>query len=247
MVNKESTSVLELDIEKLYPDPMQPRSYLGDLSDLVRSIKRYGVIEPLVVRPSMVDGEFVIIAGERRYRAAKLAGLKRLPVVVKDVADDKAMEISLVENLHRKDLDPFEEAEGYEILRERFGYTHDEIARAVGKARSTISETISLLRIPPEIREEAYKRGIRNRSVLVEIAKLPSKKEMLDLLKKITQNNLSRSEVRKIVRQRKARKFCTVEFVSDNKDIKVALMFRNPEDEKVKKIADFLRKILELE
>src|SRR5688572_28544234 len=137
-------------IERIDPNPHQPRQVMGDLSELIASIAAKGILEPLVVRPR---GErYQIIAGERRYQAAVQAGLRELPVVVREVEDTEVIEIALIENLQRKDLTPFEEAEALEGLAEGCGYTHEDLARRLGKSRTSITESLSLAAMPDEIR-----------------------------------------------------------------------------------------------
>ncbi len=135
-------------IEKIDPSARQPRNQLGDLKDLTASIKEKGILEPILVRP--VEGRYEIIAGERRYRAAKKAGLNEIPCIEMDVEDSEAMEISLIENVQRKDLDAFEEADGLRALADIYGYNHAQVAQKIGKARSTITETINGLSPPLE-------------------------------------------------------------------------------------------------
>src|SRR6195256_80012 len=122
-------------IDQIDPNPHQPRQVMGDLSELIASIGEKGILEPLVVRPR---GErFQIVAGERRYQAAVQAGLRDLPVVVRDVDDTEVIELALVENLQRQDLTPFEEAEALHGLAENCGYTHEDLARRLGKSRTS--------------------------------------------------------------------------------------------------------------
>jgi len=140
-------------VERIKPAPEQPRLRFDEsaLESLAESIRIHGVLQPLVVRP---DGEdFVLIAGERRYLASKRAGLPSVPVVVRNVPEPAAYELSLVENLQRQDLNPVEEARAYAHLVEDFDYTHVEIANRVGKSRSAISNTLRLLELPGEILE----------------------------------------------------------------------------------------------
>ncbi|MCK4755348.1 ParB/RepB/Spo0J family partition protein [candidate division WOR-3 bacterium] len=134
------------------PNPYQPRAKIqeSEIKDLILSIKEKGVIEPLIVRRE--DEKFVLAAGERRLRAAQLAGLKEVPVVIRDLTNQELLEIGLIENLHRKDLDPIEEANAYDELNKKFGLTHDQIAALVGKDRSTITNTLRLLTLPKKIR-----------------------------------------------------------------------------------------------
>lgn len=144
----EPRRVLEVEIHRLHPNPRQPRAHFepGALEDLARSIEVNGVLQPILVRPS--DGEYEIIAGERRWRAAQKAGLHRVPVLVKEVSDDQLLELALVENLQREDLNPVEEARAYQVLVEDLGLKQEEVARRVGKERSTVANTLRLLNLP---------------------------------------------------------------------------------------------------
>jgi ParB family chromosome partitioning protein len=144
----EPRRVLEVEIHRLHPNPKQPRARFDAeaLEDLARSIQANGVLQPILVRPS--DGEYEIIAGERRWRAAQKAGLHRVPVLVKEVPDIQLLELALVENIQREDLNPVEEARAYQVLLEDLGLTQEEVARRVGKERSTVANTLRLLHLP---------------------------------------------------------------------------------------------------
>lgn len=144
-------------IQDIKPNPYQPRAKIeeSDIKDLVSSIKEKGIIEPLIVKRT--GNTFVLAAGERRLRAARFAGLKEVPVLIKDLTDQELLEIGLIENLHRKDLNPIEEALAYEELHTKFDLTHDRIAQLVGKDRSTITNALRLLNLP-----EKVKRFLRN-------------------------------------------------------------------------------------
>jgi len=183
-------------IDKLAPNPNQARTEFGDLTELIESIKEKGVLEPLLVRPSDVGGRYMIIAGERRYRASIEAGLAEVPCIELNVDDKAVAEISLIENLQRKDLTPFEEADGLQALAERFGYTHEDIAKRIGKSRSSITEALSLATMPPEVREECRRADIQSKSTLLEIGRQPTIEEMIDLAKKISSTGLTRDEAR---------------------------------------------------
>jgi ParB family chromosome partitioning protein len=184
-------------IEKLTPNPHQPRSDLGDLSDLVASIREKGVLEPLLVRPSDVGGRYMIISGERRYRASLEAGLKEVPCIELDVDDREALEIALIENLQRKDLDPFEEAEGLQALAERFGYTHEQMARRIGKSRTSITEALALAAMPADIRELCRRADIKSKSTLLQIVRQGDPEKMRRLLEQIKSGGLTRDEARR--------------------------------------------------
>lgn len=194
-------------LSAVQPDPNQPRGEMGDLTDLVASIRDKGVLEPVLVRPlpsSETGGEpgtgggttFRLIAGERRYRAALEAGLYEIPAIELEVSEEEALEIALIENLQRRDLSPFEEADGYRALGQLHGYTQERIAKAVGKSRSLVAETLALVQIPPELRKVAADLGIRSRSLLLEVAKLGTPARMKAMLDKVAQQGLTRDDVR---------------------------------------------------
>ncbi|WP_299547943.1 ParB/RepB/Spo0J family partition protein [uncultured Tateyamaria sp.] len=138
-------------IEKIKPNPNQPRRHFdaGPLEDLVASIKEKGVLQPLIVRPS--GGEYEIVAGERRWRAAQQAQLHELPVLVRDFSDTEVLEVAIIENIQRADLNPIEEAAGYKQLMDRFGHTQEKMAEALGKSRSHIANLLRLLQLPDDI------------------------------------------------------------------------------------------------
>ena len=182
-------------IDKLAPNPNQPRVEIGDLTELIASIREKGVLEPLLVRPSEV-GRFMIISGERRYRASLEVGLSELPCIEMDVDDRAVAEISLIENLQRKDLNSFEEADGYKALAEKFGYTHEEIAKKIGKSRTSITESLSLAAIPADIRELCRRADIASKSTLLQVVRQPTEEEMREFVLKIEAGGLTRDEAR---------------------------------------------------
>lgn len=191
--------------DKLAPNPNQPRIEIGDLSELVASIKEKGVLEPLLVRPSDVGGRFMIISGERRYRASLEVGLTELPCIEMDVDDRDVAEISLIENLQRKDLTAFEEADGLRALSERFGYTHEEIAAKIGKSRPTITESLSLASMPGEIRDLCRRADISSKSLLLQVVRQPTEGEMRRFVDTIRIGGLTRDEAR-VARKGKPKK-----------------------------------------
>jgi ParB family chromosome partitioning protein len=185
-----------LPLDLLIPNPHQPRRSFGDIADLVSSIKEKGVLEPVLVRPA--GEKFQIIAGERRYRASVEAGLTQIPCIEVDVDDRGVLEISLIENLQRRDLNPFEEADGLHMLSEKFLYTHEEVARKLGKSRTVITETLTLNHIPVEIRDRCRDAGITARSTLLQIARQANPAAMLKMIDEIHRSGLTRDEVRKL-------------------------------------------------
>ena len=142
-----------LDIETIHPSSKQPRKHFDDsrLDELAESIRSQGIIQPLVVR-MRAGGGYELVAGERRWRAAQRAGLHQVPAVVREVAESQAFEMALVENLQREDLNPIEEAEGYQRLVAEFGYTQESLSARVGKDRSTVANALRLLKLPPAVR-----------------------------------------------------------------------------------------------
>jgi ParB family chromosome partitioning protein len=166
-----------LPIGEIEPNPHQPRHSVGDLRELKASIENKGVLEPILVLP-IEKGKYRIISGERRYRAALEAGLAEIPCIELDVPENEVVEIALIENLHRKDLTPFEEAEGFQSLISRFGYTHQKIADAIGKSRVSITESLSLLSIPPPLREACRRADIGSKRLLLEVARAGSAEAM---------------------------------------------------------------------
>jgi len=188
-------------VERLYPNPEQPRVEMGDLDELVASVREKGVLEPLLVRPSAErPGYWMIIAGERRWRAARAAGLREVPCIELEVDDRAVAEIALIENLQRKDLTPWEEADGLSALCERFGYTHEEVARKVGKSRSTVTEALSIASLPPEIRERCRRADINSKSLLLEIVRQPDEEAMRRMVDEVVRRRLTRDEARAVRR-----------------------------------------------
>ena len=182
-------------IDKLDPNPDQPRTEIGDLTELTASIREKGVLEPLLVRPTA--GRWMIIAGERRWRAASAVGLQELPCIEMDVDDSAVAEIALIENMQRKDLTPWEEADGLRALCERFGYTHEDVARKVGKSRSTVTEALSIASIPEAIRKVCRKADISSKSLLLQIVRQPDDESMLLMAEQISEQGLTRDGARK--------------------------------------------------
>jgi ParB family transcriptional regulator, chromosome partitioning protein len=182
-------------IDKLDPNPDQPRTEIGDLTELTASISEKGVLEPLLVKP--MSGRWMIIAGERRWRAATAAGLTELPCIEMDVDESAVAEIALIENMQRKDLTPWEEADGLRALCERFGYTHEDVARKVGKSRSTVTEALSIASIPKEIRDICRSSEITSKSLLLQIVRQPDDESMRTMAEQIASEGLTRDGARK--------------------------------------------------
>lgn len=182
-------------IEKIEPNPDQPRVEFGDLTDLTNSIREHGVLEPLLVKPVRNTGMWMIIAGERRWRSATLAGLKELPCIELDLDDEGVAEIALIENLQRKDLTIWEEADGLAALAERYGYTHDQIAKKIGKSRTTITESMTIAGIQGEARSKCIAANINAKSTLLEVARQFDDEAMIRFVDNLSAKPAKRNDV----------------------------------------------------
>jgi ParB family transcriptional regulator, chromosome partitioning protein len=184
-------------VEQIRPNPDQPRKAIGDLRELTDSVREKGVLEPLLVRFVPREDCYYLISGERRYHAARAAGLREVPCIEKTADDAETLEIGLIENIQRKDLTPFEEADGLHRLATQFEYTHEDVARKIGRARSSVTETLSLRNIPDGLRRKCIEQGIVSKSLLLQIARQPTEKKMVEMLRRILQGGLTRDEARR--------------------------------------------------
>lgn len=217
--------IRNIPIDKILPNQMQPRRDMGDLAELTDSIRENGIIEPVIVKPK--DGNFEIIAGERRFRAAKEAGLHEIPCIEHDVPDNEALEMSIIENIQRKDLNVLEQANSIRSLADIYGYTHEEIAKKIGKSRVTVTELIRVTDLPEEIKERCLQLGIDSKTFLLELTKIADAEKMNGLLAQYGKKPFSREEIKK---QRKgdagkARSF-NFNFTSDDKKVKINFSFK---------------------
>ncbi len=240
----------------------QPRTSLGDLEDLKSSIDAHGVLEPLLVR-RLDDGGYELVSGERRFHAAMAVGLSEVPCIELTVSDQHALEIALIENLQRKDLTAFEEAEGYRTLIRKYGYTHQQVADAVARSRVTVTEALRLLEIPDHVREQCRHADITAKGMLLEIARAGDTGAMEALVGEIVEHELDRAALRArraeadandvdAARDRpgssNVRKPYRFRFHTDDHTVSVSLSFRTdrePEPEQV--IAALQAMIAELE
>ena len=184
-------------VEQVRPNPDQPRKAIGDLRELTDSVREKGVLEPLLVRFVPREDCYYLISGERRYHAARAAGLREVPCIEKTADDAETLEIGLIENIQRKDLTAFEEADGLHRLATQFEYTHEDVARKIGRARSSVTETLSLRNIPDSLRKKCVEQGIVSKSLLLQIARQPTEKKMVEMLRRILQGGLTRDEARR--------------------------------------------------
>jgi ParB family chromosome partitioning protein len=190
-----------VETELIVPNPNQPRKYFDEiaLQELSDSIKQTGVIQPIIIRKE--NEKVILVAGERRLRASKMAGLAKIPCIL---TKGNPIEIALIENLQRENLNPIEESDALSQMIEQYNYTQQDLAHVIGKGRSTITETLSLKRLPSKIKDECRRADSISRRVLVEVAKQENETDMLNLFTHIKKNNLSSDDVRKITRKKKS-------------------------------------------
>ena len=239
-----------ISVEQLDPNPEQPRVEIGDLTELTTSVREKGVLEPLLVKPTAQKGRWMIIAGERRWRAARAAGIREVPCIEMDVDEAAVAEIALIENMQRKDLTSWEEADGLAALCHRYGYTHEEVSKRVGKSRSTVTEAITLAAIPEEIREECRRADINVKSLLLQIVRQPDANTMRETIRALANKELTRDEARSIIRAGKfkeggeeASKPYTFKYHLPTPNVKVEVRFRKSKVEKAE-IVEALKTVL---
>jgi ParB family chromosome partitioning protein len=190
-------------IDQIDPNPNQPRQVMGDLSELMASIAEKGIIEPIIARQR--GSRFQIVAGERRYQAAVQVGLREVPIVIREVDDDEIIEIALIENIQRKDLTAFEEAEALHSLATRCSYTHEDMAKRLGRSRTAITESLSLNAMPEEVKNLCRLADIHSKSLLLQVVRQVDPQKMVALIEKIARDgNTTREAVRKETAKPKA-------------------------------------------
>jgi len=227
-------------IEKIIINQLQPRKDMGDLTELTNSIREKGIIEPVIVRPK--EGHYEIIAGERRYRAAQQAGMSEIPCIEHDVPDNEALELSIVENIQRKDLNVFEQAQSIMSLAEIYGYSHEEVAIKIGKSRVTVSELIRITDLPMDIKQKCLEMAINSKTFLLELTKLEDPEKMAAILSQYSQKSFSRDEIKQ-QRKKHSSKLFKFNFVSEDKNIKINFHCHQEKVDK-EKIIDVLEKLI---
>lgn len=232
--------IRNIPIEKIIPNQMQPRRDMGDLSELTDSIRENGIIEPVIVKPR--DGNFEIIAGERRFRAAKEAGMHEIPCIEHDIPDNEALEMSIIENIQRKDLNVFEQSHSIRSLAEIYGYTHEEIAKKIGKSRVTVTELIRIMDLPEEIKEKCLTLGIDSKTFLLELTKMEDLEKMNAILSQYGKKPFSREEVKQ-QRKNVDKKSFNFNFLSDDKKVKINFHFKQEKVDK-ESVIDILEKLI---
>lgn len=197
-------AVAEIPIADIVPNPYQPRKHFDQekLDELVTSILQYGVIQPIVVR--RVAHGYELVAGERRWRASQLAKLKNIPAVTRDYSDSEMMEIALIENLQRENLNPIEEATSYKRLMDDFGLTQEEVAKKIGRSRSLIANTIRLLQLPDQI-QDFVSRGTLSMGHAKALLALPSEELQCDAANRIIEEDLTVRDIEEVVRKATAK------------------------------------------
>lgn len=202
-VEESSQTPVKLKIMEIEPNREQPRKIFDEaaLSELADSIATHGVIQPLLVRP-IKDGGYQLVAGERRWRAARIAGLTEVPVVIKDLTDSETVELAMVENLQREDLNPLEEALGYKFMMEKLSITQDEAAQKVGKSRPAVANALRLLKLPDEIQTMVENKQLSPGHARA-LLSFESEAQMLEVAKLIVAKGLSVREIEKMAQNSK--------------------------------------------
>ena len=209
MLENNTDSMVSTDtlaINDIIPNKEQPRKTFDEaaLQELSDSIAQHGVLQPLLVRP-LTTGGYQLVAGERRWRASRLAGLKEVPVIIKELSDTEAMEIAIIENLQREDLNPIEEAEGLQALIDKCGYTQEEVATSVGKSRPAITNALRLLRLPEDVRQMTKDGDISAGHARALLA-FDNEAMMCECAKQIVEKKLTVRDVEKMAKRPKAAK-----------------------------------------
>lgn len=196
------TSSVTLRISEIEPNREQPRKYFDEeaLTELADSIRQHGVIQPLLVRP-MENGTYQLVAGERRWRASRMAGLTEVPVVIKDLSEIEAMELALIENLQRQDLNPIEEAVGFQQLMERYSMTQEQVASRVGKSRPAVANALRLLNLPEQV-VAMVQSGEVSPGHARALLKLEDEEQILEIAKKIQKGRYSVRDVEKLTKKK---------------------------------------------
>ena len=200
-IEEESKKTVWLRISEIQPNRDQPRRHFEQesLAELAESISQHGILQPLLVRP-LLDGRYQLIAGERRWRAAQMAGVSEVPVIIREIDEQKASELALVENLQREDLNPMEEAAGYKTLMENYGLTQEEIAKVVNKSRPAVANALRLLNLPQPVAEMVAAGEISAGHARALLA-LPTAEEQIETAKEIIKKGLSVRDIEKKARQ----------------------------------------------
>lgn len=202
IVEESEKDVTEINIDDIRSNPYQPRKTfdIESLNELAKSIKEYGVVQPIIVKKSIKGYE--LVAGERRTKAAKIAGLKKIPAIIKDFDDQEMMEIALVENIQREDLNPIDEATSISNIIKLRGYTQEEFANKFGKSRTYVTNILGLLKLPDEVKKLVEKRSLSMSHARV-LSKIDDDDKVIDLAKKVITDSLSVHDLEKMSQEEK--------------------------------------------
>ena len=202
IVEENEKNVIEINIDDIRSNPYQPRKTfdIESLNELAKSIKEYGVVQPIIVKKSIKGYE--LVAGERRTKAAKIAGLKKIPAIIKDFDDQEMMEIALVENIQREDLNPIDEATSISNIIKLRGYTQEEFANKFGKSRTYVTNILGLLKLPDEVKKLVEKRSLSMSHARV-LSKIDDDEKVVDLAKKVITDSLSVHDLEKVSQEEK--------------------------------------------
>lgn len=239
--------IRKIPTKKIIANAMQPRKDFGDLIELSESIKEKGILEPVLVRPK--NGQFEVIAGERRCRAATLAGVEEIPCIEYDVPDNEALELSIIENIQRKDLNIFEQAYSLKSLNDIYGYTHQDIAQKIGKSRVTVTELIRVTDLPPDVVRQCGELNITSKTFLLELVKLENVDEMLEILNNYSEKPFSRDKVKEKRKGEDSREKKNTggglkfNFATEDKAVKIKFDIKSGETDK-NKIIEILEKLI---
>jgi ParB family chromosome partitioning protein len=231
-------------LEELQPNSAQPRKDVGDLKGLIDSVREKGVLEPLLVRYLPESSKYMIISGERRYHAACAVGLRELPCIEKDISDAETLEIALIENLQRKDLTPFEEADGLQSLAASFGLTHEEIAKRIGKSRSSVTESLSLRGIPDGVKALCIESDVLSKSQLLQVARQESEARMKDLIRRFAAGSVNRDQARLERNSKRKPANAVYCYAPPTKEFRLNLKFRR-KDIHPKDVIEALQRVIE--
>lgn len=203
---EDKNSTVTLKIGEIEPNKEQPRHDFDEkaLAELAESISKHGLLQPILVRP-LIGGGYQIVAGERRFRACRMAGITEVPVIIRELSESETMEIALIENLQRENLSPIEEAQGYKVLMDEHQFSQEEVAQAVGKSRSAVANALRLLHLPEEI-EKMVSAGSLSPGHARAVLSVEEEKEQLALAQEIVKKDLSVRQAEKLAKKRKTEK-----------------------------------------